>query len=111
MQPAVKILRAVELVARLHNGQTRKGPAGEPCVNHVIEVARLLAEATGGRDEVLIIGGLLHDGLEDGPRAREEYDALASEIEREFGPEVLSLVEEVTDAPSNSEAERWRNLV
>jgi (p)ppGpp synthase/HD superfamily hydrolase len=80
-------------------------------VNHVIEVACLLAEATNGEDEVLAIGGLLHDVLEDGPRTPEQYDALARTIERDFGPEVLALVEEVTDAPSSSESERRRNQV
>jgi len=49
--------------------------------------------------------------LEDGPQTPAEYETLAAEIERDFGPEVLALVKEVTDAPSSSEAERWRNQV
>ena len=49
--------------------------------------------------------------LEDGPETPEEYDALAAGIERDFGADVLALVKEVTDAPSSSEAERWRNQV
>lgn len=111
MHTTVRILKAMDLAARMHSGQTRKGPAGEPYVNHVIEVAALLAEATDGEDETLVIGGLLHDVLEDGPRTPQEYDDLARTIERDFGPDVLSLVKEVTDAPSATEAERWRNQV
>ncbi len=111
MQTTVRLLKAMDLAARMHSGQTRKGPAGEPYVNHVVEVARLLAEATEGSDEVLVIGGLLHDVLEDGPETPEQYDALAAEIQRDYGAEVLALVKEVTDAPSSSEAERWRNQV
>jgi (p)ppGpp synthase/HD superfamily hydrolase len=111
MECTVDLLRAMDLAARLHSGQTRKGPAGEPYVNHVVEVACLLAEATEGRDEILIMGALLHDVLEDAPKTPGERAALAETIGCQFGPDVLALVEEVTDAPSASEAERWRNQV
>lgn len=111
MDGIAQIVRAFEMAARLHAPQTRKGPAGEPYVNHVAEVAAMLADATGGEDPVLVIGGLLHDVLEDAPGTPEARAALAAEIESLFGADVLALVEEVTDRPAATEAERWQNQI
>lgn len=44
------MLKAVDAAARRHVHQRRKGPAEEPYVNHLVEVAMLVAEATGGSD-------------------------------------------------------------
>ena len=38
------LLRAAVFAARVHAGHKRKGAAGEPYVNHVLEVAQILAE-------------------------------------------------------------------
>jgi len=57
----VKLARAADYAARQHIAQRRKGEQAEPYVNHLIEVAALLAEATAGEDVVLLMGGLLHD--------------------------------------------------
>jgi (p)ppGpp synthase/HD superfamily hydrolase len=89
----VKLSQAVDYAARQHIAQRRKGDRAEPYVNHVIEVAAMLAEATGGTDTVLVMGGLLHDTIED---TDTEYDDLA----RRFGAEVADLVQEVTDDKS-----------
>jgi (p)ppGpp synthase/HD superfamily hydrolase len=97
----VVLMRAMEFAARAHSAQRRKGEATEPYVNHVIEVARLLADATGGRDIDLILAGMLHDTLEDTDVNREE-------IAREFGEAVALLVEEVTDDKNLPKAERKR---
>jgi hypothetical protein len=61
----VLLARAADYAARQHIAQRRKGERAEPYINHLIEVAALLAEATDGSDAVLLMGGLLHDTLED----------------------------------------------
>jgi len=97
----VKLARAADYAARQHIAQRRKGERAEPYVNHLIEVAALLAEATAGDDVVLLIGGLLHDTLED-------TDATYEDLEQRFGPEVAALVAEVTDDKSLPKEERKR---
>lgn len=89
----VRLARAADYAARQHIAQRRKGDGAEPYVNHVAEVAALLAEATDGDDPVLVMGGLLHDTLED-------TDATYADLEARFGPEVAALVQEVTDDKS-----------
>jgi hypothetical protein len=51
------IARAADFAARAHVTQRRKGDAQEPYVNHLIEVALLLTEATGGENPVVIAAG------------------------------------------------------
>jgi GTP diphosphokinase / guanosine-3',5'-bis(diphosphate) 3'-diphosphatase len=86
----VKLSQATDYAARQHSAQRRKGERAEPYVNHVIEVAAMLAEATGGGDAVLVMGGLLHDTIED---TGTDY----AELVRRFGEEVAALVQQVTD--------------
>jgi guanosine-3',5'-bis(diphosphate) 3'-pyrophosphohydrolase len=64
----------------------------------------MLAQATGDADPVLVLGGVLHDCLEDGGTT---YDELAMQ----FGQEVADLVAEVTDPESANEEERRRHQV
>ena len=97
----VLLARAADYAARQHIAQRRKGERAEPYVNHLTEVAALLAEATDGSDVVLLMGGLLHDTLED-------TDATYEDLEQRFGPEVASLVAEVTDDKSLPKEERKR---
>ena len=73
--------------------QKRKGEDKEPYINHLAEVACLLAEVTNGRDPVLVVGGLLHDTIED-------TDATFAELKAEFGLPVARLVQEVSDDKS-----------
>lgn len=89
----VKLSQAADYAARQHIAQRRKGDRAEPYVNHLTEVAAMLAEATGGADPVLVMGGLLHDTLED-------TDATYEDLVERFGPEVAALVQEVTDDKS-----------
>lgn len=98
------INRARELAASVHAGQTRKGPKDEPYIVHVTEVAAILADATEAKDEVLIIGGLLHDAVEDS-------DMTPDDVARDFGQEVADLVAEVTDPEGVSEDERRQHQV
>ena len=97
----VHLARAADYAARQHIAQRRKGERAEPYINHLTEVAALLAEATGGSDVTLLAGGLLHDTLED-------TDATYEDLEQRFGPEVAALVAEVTDDKALPKEERKR---
>ena len=97
----VLLAQAADYAARQHIAQRRKGERAEPYINHLTEVAALLAEATGGNDATLLAGGLLHDTLED-------TDATYEDLEQRFGPEVAALVAEVTDDKSLPKEERKR---
>lgn len=83
-----------------HHGQHRKGRADMPYMTHVLDVARRLA-AVHPEDEVLLLGALLHDVVED-------TAATEAEIAEAYGPDVAALVMEVTDDMSLPEAERKR---
>lgn len=90
MKDIIRITHALEFAARKHVNQKRKGKREEPYVNHVAEVARMLAEATAGKDTNLVIAGLLHDTIEDTKTKHRE-------LVRHFGRDVADLVREVTD--------------
>jgi guanosine-3',5'-bis(diphosphate) 3'-pyrophosphohydrolase len=84
------VLKAADAAARWHVHRRRKGPAEEPYINHLVEVAMLVAEATDGADTNLVIAALLHDAIED----CEVPNELIAET---FGDDVASIVAEVTD--------------
>jgi GTP diphosphokinase / guanosine-3',5'-bis(diphosphate) 3'-diphosphatase len=90
MQEWLQVLKAADAAARWHVHQRRKGPAQEPYINHLVEVAMLVANATDGSDTDLVIAALLHDAIEDCEVPREL-------IAETFGEDVASLVQEVTD--------------
>jgi len=91
--PVQRILAAAQYAAAKHAGQKRKGLAGEPYVNHLIEVAGLIAGSSTTLDTELVMAGLLHDTIEDTGTTRQELEQL-------FGSDVASLVAEVTDDKS-----------
>ncbi len=93
------ISRAADFAARRHAAQKRKGAAAEPYVNHLAEVALLLAEA--GADADLTAAGWLHDTVED-------TGTTAAELTAAFGPRVTTIVLEVTDDKVLPKAERKR---
>jgi GTP pyrophosphokinase len=68
-----------------HEGQKRK--SGEPYFNHCVEVAKLLAEWK--MDHITVIGGLLHDSVED-------TGASLADIREKFGEDITNLVDGVT---------------
>ncbi|MEK7510982.1 MAG: HD domain-containing protein, partial [Patescibacteria group bacterium] len=80
-----RIQKAYDFAKKAHEGHTRY--SGEPYFVHPSSVARHLAEL--GMDSETIAAALLHDAIEDAK-------ATAEEVEREFGKEVLFLVEGVT---------------
>ena len=65
----VIVLAAAQAAAKWHVNEQRKG-VKEPYVNHLLEVAALVAEATGGKDPTIVVAALLHDAIEhqDVPR-------------------------------------------
>src|ERR1700674_2259259 len=90
MKEWVAVLRAADAAARWHAHQRRKGASQEPYINHLLEVASLVAEATEGKNAKVVIAALLHDAIEDQEVPREL-------IAQEFGEDVAALVEEVSD--------------
>lgn len=95
------ITRALDFAAHHHTDHRRKGVRAEPYVNHLAEVAHLVAQATDGADAELVAAALLHDSVED-------TEATLEEVERHFGAAVAALVAEVTDDKSLPKAERKR---
>jgi GTP diphosphokinase / guanosine-3',5'-bis(diphosphate) 3'-diphosphatase len=96
-----RLAEAYLFAAERHARQRRKGDAGEPYINHLAEVAALVAEATAGRDPDLVIAAVLHDTVEDTETSHDE-------LVRRFGQDVADLVAEVTDDKSLPQAERKR---
>lgn len=101
MKEYLLVLKSADAAARWHVHQRRKGAAKEPYINHLLEVASLVAEATGGKEPELIVAALLHDAIED-------QEVPAEIIERDFGSNVLTLVQEVTDDKALDKATRKR---
>jgi len=95
------VLKAAHFASIKHVGQKRKGVAGEPYLNHLIEVAELVSRAITEPDTNLIAAALLHDTVEDTRTSHEE-------LLREFGPDIAGLVAEVTDDKSLPKHERKR---
>ncbi|SRR5579871_5250917 len=95
------VSEAAELAAHRHNGMARKGRGGEPYINHLAEVANLLATATDGTDAELVAAAWLHDTIEDTETTREE-------LMQRFSERVASLVVECTDDMNLSKSERRR---
>ena len=95
------VLSAAHFAAEKHANQKRKGKAGEPYINHLLEVAQLVSSAIPEADTNLVVAALLHDVIEDTGVMKEEL------VER-FGSDVAGLVSEVTDDKSLPKAERKR---
>ncbi len=90
----------------LHEGQLRK--SGEPYFIHPINVAIILAQL--GMDDATLIGGLLHDVVEDTEYTRDELVA-------DFGEEIALLVDGVTklgsikfESKEEVQAENFRKM-
>ena len=101
------VRKAYEFSAKAHEGQTRR--SGEPYVKHPIAVAGVLTSLK--TDVTAIVAGLLHDTLED-------TVATAGELEREFGKDVVHLVDGVTKigkitfkSSEEKQAENFRKMV
>lgn len=77
--------KAYQFSQKAHEGHVRY--SGEPYFVHPAATAKILAEY--GMDAITIAAGLLHDTVEDGCVSREE-------VEKEFGKELLFIVDGVT---------------
>jgi len=95
------LLKALHFAADKHRDQRRKGAEASPYVNHLIEVAELLAREGGVTDVITLQAAILHDTLED-------TETTPAELDAHFGVEVRRIVEEVTDEKQFSQIERKR---
>lgn len=84
-EDAAFIQKAYDFGLKAHENDKRY--SGEPYFVHPAAAAKILAEL--GMDASTIAAGLLHDAIEDGKVSEEE-------MKKEFGVEVLFLVEGVT---------------
>lgn len=84
------VVRALEFAAGKHRYQRRKDRESSPYINHPIALVHILCHEGGVVDAEILCAALLHDTVEDTATTLEE-------LEREFGPVVRSLVEEVSD--------------
>jgi len=91
--PIVALARAFNFAAARHVNQRRKGEAAEPYMNHLTEVAELVAVATRGSDPEIILAAVPHDTVED-------TETTLDDLRRAFGQRVAELVSEVTDDKS-----------
>lgn len=105
MLPAIRLIsEAADLAARRHNGMARKGRGNEPYINHLAQVANLLADVTDGADAELVAAGWLHDMIEDTETTREE-------LVQKFSTRVADLVAECTDDMSLPKAVRRQRQI
>jgi (p)ppGpp synthase/HD superfamily hydrolase len=104
MKEWIAVLQAADTAARWHVHQRRKGIAQEPYINHLLEVASLVAEATSGSDPTVVIAALLHDAAED-------QEVSVEMLAGEFGQHVADIVIEVTDDKALPKDERKRRQV
>jgi len=104
MSELVSVMRATDAAARWHVHQRRKGAAQEPYINHLLEVARLVTDATDGIIPRVVIAALLHDAIED-------QGITAETIASEFGQHVADIVMEVTDDKTLPKDERKRRQI
>ncbi len=101
------VRKAYEFSAKAHEGQIRR--SGEPYLQHPIAVAGVLTSLK--TDVTAIVAALLHDTLED-------TVATPDELEREFGKDVVHLVDGVTKigkitfrSYEEKQAENFRKMV
>ncbi|MFC4701505.1 HD domain-containing protein [Glaciecola siphonariae] len=73
----LRLNKALMLASRAHKYQRRKYDKS-PYLNHLLEVQDLLVNTAQVRDEDIIIGGLLHDVIEDA-------DVTKTDLLNEFG--------------------------
>ncbi len=101
------VRRAYEFSAKAHEGQKRR--SGEPYHQHPLAVAGVLTSLRS--DVTAVVAGLLHDTLED-------TLATPEALEREFGKDIVRLVDGVTKigkiqfrSYEEKQAENFRKMV
>jgi guanosine-3',5'-bis(diphosphate) 3'-pyrophosphohydrolase len=99
MESIPQILDAALFAAQKHARQRRKGAGAEPYINHLIEVAHLVSTVKPAPDANVIMAALLHDTIED-------VSVTPQELTTRFGPDVSTLVVEMTDDKSLPQRQR-----
>lgn len=95
------LIKSLAFAANKHRNQRRKDVDASPYINHPIALADVLANEGGVEDERVLMAAVLHDTIED-------TETTEQELAREFGPEVVAIVLDVTDDKSLPKAERKR---
>lgn len=109
LKPGDKILlrTAFEMAAEAHKTMRRK--SGEPYILHPLAVAKICVEEIGLGIRSTICA-LLHDTVED-------TDISLEDIQREFGPEIVKIVDGLTkisnvmDANTSQQAENFKKIL
>eukprot|EP01037_Dinobryon_pediforme_P012634 gene12634-12726_t len=104
MNDLALVMNAAHAAAQWHVNQRRKGRAREPYINHLLEVAQIVADVTEGADANLVAAALLHDTIED-------CGVTPAVLEAQFGSDITALVLEVTDDKSLKKPDRKRMQV
>jgi len=94
-----RFLRALDVAARMHAGQLRKGTE-IPYISHLLGTCAIALEHGATEDEA--IAALLHDAIEDVEPAEQVRAAVAT-----FGAEVARIVEACSDAEAGNKGD-WR---
>lgn len=95
-----RLMNALAFASKAHRNHRRKGASQEPYINHLIEVADLVA-AVESSDMDILIAALLHDVLED---THTGY----AELVTAFGERVADIVQENSDDMTLPKPERNR---
>lgn len=101
MDGDLRIHSAIIFATLKHRNQKRKG-TDIPYIVHPMEVMQILTDM--GCSENVIIAGILHDTLED-------TDTKPEEIEKEFGKEVLAIVQTESEDKSKTWKERKQHTI
>ena len=97
------LIKALTFAANKHRNQRRKNIDAFPYINHPISLVNILCNEVHLTDINLICSALLHDTVED-------TETTAEELELEFGPEISSIVMEVTDDKSIAVKQKRKQL-
>ena len=84
------LIKALTFAADKHRNQRRKNVDAFPYINHPISLVNILCNEVHITDINVICSALLHDTVED-------TETTAEELANEFGPQISSIVMEVTD--------------
>jgi guanosine-3',5'-bis(diphosphate) 3'-pyrophosphohydrolase len=109
LKPGDKVLlrTAFEMAAEAHKTMRRK--SGEPYILHPLAVAKICVEEIGLGIRSTICA-LLHDTVED-------TDVTLEDVQREFGPEIVKIVDGLTkistvmDANTSEQAENFKKIL
>ena len=101
-EDAKMVLRAWEIAAEAHEGQTRRD--GSPYVEHSVRVARILKDEMSVTDAKVLSAAILHDTLED-----TQLPSFA--IRKEFPDEVCDIVEILTKDRSAPREDYYKRFI